>query len=207
MKIKSVVSVGMGENCYIVIDDTTGKAVIIDPGENTQGILEKVNEEGAEVEYIMLTHCHFDHIGAVEPLKKELGCQVIIPKGEEILAENPVYNLSAMTGSEFTINYDRVLENGDKISFGNIELKLISTPGHTPGGACYYSEEYNVLFSGDTLFYMSVGRSDFPLGDGALLNKSIIEKLFVLPDETQVFTGHGNTTTIGFEKQNNMYVW
>lgn len=207
MKIKSVVSASMGENCYIVIDDATNKAVIIDPGENYQGILKKVNDEKAQVEYILLTHCHFDHIGAVEQLKNSLNCPVVIPKGEEILAENPVYNLSAMAGEGFTISYDRVLGNGDKITFGNIEFKLISTPGHTPGGACYYSEEYNVLFSGDTLFYMSVGRSDFPLGDGALLNKSIIEKLFALPEETQVFAGHGNTTTIGFEKQNNMYVW
>lgn len=207
MKIKSVVSASMGENCYIVIDENSNKAVIIDPGENADKIYKSACDEQAEVEYILLTHCHFDHIGAVEKLKDMTKAQVIIPKGEELLAENPVYNLSAMTGNEFIVNYDKVVGSGDIISFGNIELKLISTPGHTPGGACYYAEEYDVLFSGDTLFYMSVGRSDFPMGDGNLLNKSIIDKLFVLPENTKVFPGHGNTTTIGFEKQNNMYVW
>ncbi len=207
MKIKTVVSQSMGENCYIVIDETSKKAAVIDPGENAESIIKVIDGEGVSAEYILLTHCHFDHIGAVEGVKAHTGAEVIIPKGEELLAENITYNLSAMTGSPLTVNYDRVIGSGDRVKFGNIEFKLISTPGHTPGGACYYSEEYNVLFSGDTLFYMSVGRSDFPLGDGNALNKNIIEKLFVLPDETRVFTGHGNSTTIGFEKQNNMYVW
>lgn len=206
MRLKCMVVSDMEENCYIVTDESTNTGIIIDPGAEGDSIIKYIDSERIKVQAIVLTHAHYDHIGAVNQVKEHTGAEVICSEFEKVIAENSAYNLSAMLGIPFTIEIDKVLSEGEKYKFGNIEFETIMTPGHTPGGACFYFANEGVLFAGDTLFYMSVGRSDFPMGDGGALNESIKNKLFVLPDYVQVFAGHGQSTTIGFEKENNLYV-
>ncbi|MBO5560714.1 MAG: MBL fold metallo-hydrolase [Firmicutes bacterium] len=209
MRVKGLTVGELSTNCYIIIDEETNAACIIDPGDNAARIYGAVKDGGFKVEMIVLTHCHFDHFLAASALKELLGgVPVIIPEKDKELAKNPVYNLSlTMGGSPETLDYDRTVGQGDILKFGGLEMKVIETPGHTPGGCCYYFENEHLLVAGDTIFFMSVGRSDFPLSDGHALNDSIKNKLFALPDDTQVLTGHGNATSIGFEKQRNPYIY
>ena len=174
MKLKLFVSPDMGENCYFVI----------------------VDKNQFIVRAICLTHAHFDHAGAAEELKEHTNAPIFICQGEEVVAESTSYNLSAMFGLPFTVPYDRVLADGEKFSFGSLTFKVISTPGHTPGGGCFYFENEGIVFSGDTLFMMSVGRTDFPGGDSEALIDSI----------RNVYTGHGQSTSIGYEMENNGFV-
>lgn len=206
MRIKCMVVSAMEENCYIVGDEDTKEGIIIDPGAEGDSILEFVEKEGINIKAIVLTHSHFDHIGAVNQIKNKLCVDVLCSAEEKQVAESAIYNLSANFGMPFSIKIDKTLVDGEEYSFGSLKFKTILTPGHTIGGACFYFENEGVLFSGDTLFRMSVGRSDFPLGDGEELINSIKNKLFELPDYVQVFPGHGDVTTIGYEKEYNMYV-
>ncbi len=207
MRLKQFVSPDMGENCYFVIDEETNKAIVIDPGAQGEKLCSVIDAEEITVVAICLTHCHFDHAGAVMDIKRHTNAPIFICKGEEETAGSTVYNLSAMFGRPFTIPYDRVLEEGEKFSFGSLVFSTILTPGHTPGGGCFYFEKEGVLFSGDTLFCMSVGRTDFPGGSVSQLTDSIKNKLFTLPDNTRVYSGHGNDTTIGFEKEHNSFIY
>lgn len=206
MRLMCEISQSMGENCYFVVDESTNKAIVIDPGENGKKLNKKIDDNNLKVVAICLTHCHFDHIGAVAEVKAHTNAPVFICSGDEKIAENPVYNLSSRFTEPITIEYDRVLQDGEKFAFGNLEFETIITPGHTPGCGCFYFEREGVLFSGDTLFYMSYGRTDFPMGSSVQITKSIKEKLFVLPDYVKVYSGHGQPTEIGFEKKNNMYI-
>ena len=209
MRIKGLTVGALGTNCWITADEETGRAIIFDPADNAKRIYDTIEKAELKPEKIVLTHCHFDHFLAAAELKQLCGgIHVIIPKKDNTLAESPDCNLSkAFTGTPQTLVFDDTVDAGDTLTCGSLTAKVIFTPGHTPGGCCYYFENEHVLVSGDTLFFMSVGRSDFPLSDGHALNESIKEKLFTLPDDTQVLTGHGNPTSIGFEKQNNMYVY
>lgn len=207
MRLKTIVSPEMGENCYFVIDETTNEAIVIDPGDQDWKLRKICDDENITVKAICLTHCHFDHAGAAESLSKHTKAPIFIGEKEETVAESTTYNLSAMFGSPFTVHYDRVLKDGEEFTFGNLEFKVISTPGHTPGGCCFYFEKEGVLFSGDTLFYMSLGRTDFPGGSSRDIISSIKNKLFNLPDNTVVYCGHNNSTNIGFEKANNPYIY
>lgn len=207
MKLKLIVSPEMGENCYFVIDEATNEAIVIDPGDQDWKLCKICDDEKLNIKAVCLTHCHFDHAGAAEKLSRHTNAPIFICENEEIVAESTTYNLSAMFGNPFTVPYDRVLKDGEKFTFGNLEFKVISTPGHTPGGGCFYFEKAGVLFSGDTLFYMSLGRTDFPGGSSRDIISSIKNKLFNLPDDTAVFCGHNNKTTIGFEKENNPYIY
>lgn len=206
MRLKVIVSPEMGENCYFVIDEQTNDAIVIDPGDEADKLCRTVDKEGIAVKAICLTHCHFDHAGAAERLSRHTAAPIFICQNEEIVAESTSYNLSAMFGRPFKVPYDRVLKEGESFKFGNLEFKVILTPGHTPGGGCFYFEKEGVLFSGDTLFCMSVGRTDFPGGSSTALVSSVREKLFVLPDDTVVYCGHGQQTSIGYEKDNNMFL-
>lgn len=191
-------------NCYIVADDKSKEAVVIDPGSNANAILENIRKNNWNIKAILLTHGHFDHIEAVEKLKKELNIPLYAHENEKIILENSTGNLSnSFTHNKIELHADKFFKDRDKFSFGKITFEVILTPGHTPGGVCYYCKEENILFSGDTLFLLSIGRTDFPYGSYSDLIKSIKEKLFVLPDETKVFSGHGDATTIGREKREN----
>ncbi len=209
MKIKSLTLGELATNCYIIADEATNAACVIDPADDADRIFNVIKENGFKPEKIVLTHCHFDHFSGAKELKELCGdIPVIIPSADSVLAKNDYYNLSVpMMRKSMLLEYDMTVSDGNVISFGSLSMKTRSTPGHTPGSCCYYFENEGVLISGDTLFFGSVGRTDFPLSDGRALNKSIVEKLFVLPEDTRVFTGHGIPTDIGFEKTNNPYVF
>ncbi len=206
MRLKVFISPDMGENCYFVIDENTNEAIVIDPGAMAEKLCSVVDKEKLNIKAICLTHAHFDHAGAAGALSEHTKAPVFICRGEEAVAKSPVYNLSQMFGEPFTVRYDRVLDEGEKFSFGSLSFKVILTPGHTPGGGCFYFENEGVVFAGDTLFLMSVGRTDFPGGSSEDLIDSIRNKLFLLPYDTVVYTGHGQQTSIGYEMENNQFV-
>jgi hydroxyacylglutathione hydrolase len=192
-------------NCYLFGSSATREAVIIDPGGDAAVIEEKVAEHKALVKMILLTHGHFDHIGALDQLRRQFACPVAIHAEDASALINPMINLSALTGSGIaTAEAEQLLQGGDHIQVGELSLEVIHTPGHTRGGVCFrYS---SVLFAGDTLFSSGIGRTDLPGGSMAQLEHSIREKLYVLADDTLVLPGHGESTTIGYEKTSNPFV-
>lgn len=192
-------------NCYLVYDEQTKEGIVIDPGGDADDIISKIEELGLKIKYIVLTHAHGDHIAGVEELKSYTKAKVAIHKDDEPLIKDGTKNLSSMMAMgtvEFTP--DILLDEGDKITFGNIEANVIHTPGHTPGGICIKIEDN--LFSGDTLFAGSIGRTDFEYSSFDDIMHSIREKLLALPDETKVYPGHGPTTTLKMEKQINPFI-
>ncbi len=196
----------IGENTYFYIDDSTKHGFLIDPGSDASKILNYIKQEGYVIEKILITHGHVDHIGAVEEIKVALGCEVIAHKNGKMYLEDPSFNLSASWGMPFVVKADTFLEEGEVVSLQNnpdFKLQIIHVPGHTMDGVAYYSDKDKVVFVGDILFDGSVGRTDFPGGNGGLLLKGIAEKLFTLPEETIVYSGHGNNTTIKKEKYTN----
>jgi len=195
----------MGANCYLVSCPETKKAAIIDPGANSAGIQRWIAEEGVQVEYILLTHGHFDHIGAVDELRELYQAKVGIHKEDAIMLTSGAHNLSRMLGRSYDFkSADFLLEDGQVVQVGNLTLTVIATPGHTPGGVCFLTSEG--LISGDTLFDGSIGRTDFPGGSYQELIDSIVKKLLVLPEDTKVYPGHGPETTIGREKRDNPFL-
>lgn len=206
MRIKGFTSPDMGENCYVVSGENN-EAVVIDPGNSVVKTLQYIGSEHLKIKAILQTHAHFDHMCGAAEIKNTTGGDIYLSKEEAEVASNSTYNLSAMFDTAEIYPYDKTLSQGDKIEFGGTFCRVIMTPGHTKGGCCYYFENEGVLFSGDTIFWGSIGRTDFPTGSEETLRKSIIEKIFALPEDTKIFTGHGNTTTVGYEKKNNMYVY
>lgn len=203
-RIKSYVLGGVSTNCYIIYREGTGKAVVVDPADNGAYLLNKFRELSVEPEAILLTHGHFDHILAVEDIRRAFHCKVYVHMDEERLLKDPSLNLSGTLGTEqMGLNADYLLKDGEVLHLLGYDWRVISTPGHTAGSVCYYIESENVLISGDTLFAESLGRTDLPTGSVSDIIQSIIKKLFVLPDDTMVYPGHGDPTTIGHEKQYN----
>lgn len=195
----------MGANCYLVGCSEMGHAVVIDPGGEGQKILAKAEKLGVKIKYIINTHGHIDHIAGNDEVKIVSGAQVLIHQQDAIMLTDAQANLSALMGRGFTFEpADRQLQDGDLVQVGKLELKVIHTPGHTPGGICLQLGEY--LWAGDTLFDGSVGRTDFPGGNHQALVEAIKTKLFQLPDNVMVFPGHGPATTIGKEKHSNPFV-
>lgn len=204
MEIKKLPLGPLETNCYIVYSN--GEGVVIDPAANAGLIINTVSVLGIKIKYIVLTHAHFDHMGAAEDLLIVLGARLVCHEKESGGLLSTQLNLSDMFDPEnpITLKPDILVREGDFIEFGGTSLKVIATPGHTVGGISLQTD--GAVFSGDTLFCGSVGRSDFPGGDPYVLNQSIKEKLFTLPDETAVYPGHGNSTTIEIEKRENFYV-
>lgn len=192
-------------NCFIVGCQETMQAAIIDPGDEAEKILQSVNDSNLEVKTIINTHGHFDHVSANKGIHAATNAPILIhaldaPMLEHISASAANWGLSA----ENSPVPERTLNDGDTIVFGRITLKVLHTPGHTPGGISLFAEGH--VFVGDTLFAGSIGRTDFPGGDFATLKSSIQDKLFTLGDDVRVYTGHGPETTIGHEKQHNPFV-
>lgn len=193
------------ENCYIVFDNNSLEAVIIDPGGELDFIKKIIKKYNLKLKFILLTHAHFDHIGAVSKLKNKYQLKVLINKNDLLLLKsNFIQNLFIFKLNFKKIKVDGYLENNQEINFGNLKIKVIYTPGHTLGSSCFLIDE--ILFSGDTLFKNSIGRCDLPFSDCNLLLKSIKEKLLNLNDKIMVFAGHGFKTTIGKEKKQNPFL-
>ena len=200
-------SVGlMGVNCYILGDPD--EALILDPGSDADGITKTLIENNIKAKYIVLTHCHFDHIMAVEELVKKLGVKLVACRNEkENLMRSDINYTDRYSRKLIELVADIYVKDGEVIRSGECEFKVIETPGHTSGSICLYCEKEKLLVSGDTLFFASVGRCDLATGNEAELTKSIKTKLFVLPDDVIVLPGHGENTTIGYEKNNNPYIF
>lgn len=196
----------MGVNCYVLGEKS--EAVIVDPGSDAKKLIDILNNNEITAKYILLTHCHFDHILAVENLMKELDVKLIACQNEKENLLNPEVNYTNRYSKKpVKLKADIYVKNGDVLNIGGHSFTVIETPGHTSGSMCLHCEEEGILISGDTLFYSSVGRCDLATGDEKSLIKSIKERLFVLPEETQVLPGHGDNTTIGFEKLNNPFIY
>ena len=206
-KIKTAyLTVGaLGTNCFIMINSDTGEAVVIDPGAQAGRILRTVREQNAAVCAVLLTHGHFDHIGAVDELRQACGCPVYALEAEKEVLASERMNLSPQFSSGMKLQADIWLHDGEIFSCAGITFQVIATPGHTPGGCCFYVEKEGLLFAGDTLFAGSVGRTDFPGGSMEELVASVETRLFCLPDDTRVLPGHGGFSTIGYEKENNPF--
>ncbi len=192
-------------NCFILGCEKTKEAAVIDPGDDADRILMALAKAELKVKYLINTHGHFDHVGANKRMKETTGAQIAVhPDDEPMLVE--LSRSAAMFGlsAENSPPADILLKDGDEISFGEITLKIIHTPGHSPGGICLYTPGH--LFAGDTLFMGSIGRTDLPGGDYDTLISSIKTKLLDLDDDTVVYTGHGPETSIGNEKRMNPFL-
>lgn len=195
----------MDANCYIIGCNEKRVAAVVDPGAEGKRILAKLEEIKLKCQYIILTHGHIDHIGALNEVRQATGAEVLVHKNDAPMLTNPAHNLSLFMGSAIKCKQaDRLLEDGDRVNVGNVNLEILHTPGHTPGGICI--KVGNNLITGDTLFAGSVGRSDFPGGNHNVMIKSIKTKLLQFPDETKVYPGHGPASTIGAEKKYNPFL-
>lgn len=195
----------LGANCYIVYCEKTLKGAVIDPGGNFQDIINILEREKIEIASIINTHGHADHIGDNDKIKEHTGAPILIHKEDAGMLTSSQGNLSLYIGKNLVCKpADHLLTDEEMIQIGEMQLQILHTPGHTPGGICIKADD--VVFSGDTLFEQSVGRSDFPGGSHNQLIKSIKEKLLTLPDSTKVLPGHGAETTIGHERYNNPFI-
>ena len=207
LTVQTLLNGPIEENCYVINMDGQAGAMVIDPGSSAAQLKKAIDQAGLNPLLILATHGHFDHVGAVyalsEAYQAPFGCH---PADSETLDTlEDTYMFYGM-GTTKRPKISREIQDGDLIEGGGITLRAIHTPGHTPGGLCFYHEASKSLFSGDTLFRRSIGRSDFEGGDAGILTASIREKLFKLPDDCKVYPGHGEPTTIGEEKRENPFV-
>ena len=205
MIIKTLAVGPIQANCYILGCEETLEAAVIDPGDETDRILHALAESSLTAKLIINTHGHFDHVSANKRLKEVTGAPILIhsldaPMLNQLASSAAAWGLAA----DNSPRPDRELNDGDEVTFGNTILKVIHTPGHTPGGISLYAADF--VFVGDTLFAGSIGRTDFPGGSFEALKESIRKKLFVLGDDVKVYAGHGPPSTIGEERRSNPFV-
>lgn len=207
MKVEKFVTGIISTNCYLVQNEETKEAVLVDPAAAPSYLVNHIVAEGLEVKAILLTHAHFDHIMGIDGMIEKFGEMPVYVEEQDVeLLHTPQLNESTVYTAGYSYPKGDVIHEGQVLHLAGYDFKVIHTPGHTAGGVCYYVESENVLFSGDTLFYGSVGRTDFATSSMSDLVRSIKEKLFLLPDETIVYPGHMGATTIGNEKVNNPFV-
>jgi len=198
MILEQVVVGSMQTNCYILGEQVSGEAVIIDPGSEPEKIKSRLSRHQLKPKFVINTHGHIDHIEADDCF----GVPVLIHSLDLDFLKNPSLNLSGMLGSGFALSREpQALQDKEEIKLGQLCLQVIHTPGHTPGGICLYLSQQKVLFSGDTLFAAGVGRTDFPGSSEEDLYKAICTRLFTLPDDLPIYPGHGPASTIGQEKK------
>ncbi len=207
MMLKTLVVGPFQVNCYLYFDEASSDTVIIDPGAEDDRIIEQITEANLEPRAILLTHGHGDHIAAVAAVKDKYQIPLYIGRGEEELLANPSANVSALFANPIVAPpADHLLDDEQMLTAGTISLRVLKTPGHSPGGVCYLDETQGFLFCGDTLFYGSVGRTDFPGCSHESLIASINDKILKLPDSVVCYPGHGPETTVGAERTNNPFL-
>lgn len=205
LKIGSMCLGYVQTNCYFVYDEDKKEALVFDPPTDGEGIYTKLKENGITVAAILLTHGHFDHIMGVNELKAAADVKVYASKYEENVLKSGKLNMSNQFGTAYIVTPDFLLDDNETVEIAGIKVKMISTPGHTEGSCCYLIEDADYLIAGDTLFSGSCGRTDLPTGSGGTLDRSLKEKLMRLPDEIKVYPGHGESTTIGYERKYNPF--
>ena len=204
MKVEYFVVGPIDVNCYVISDDN-GIGAVIDPGGNAERILAYIKKENLDIRYVLNTHGHGDHIGADDAVRDGTGAPLYIHAADADMLTDARKNLSAFMGYQALARpADVLLHGGEEITVGDIKLKVVCTPGHSAGGVCFVGDGF--VFSGDALFADSIGRTNFPGGSQVELVSSIKRELMVLPDETEVYPGHGPKTTIGWEKVYNPYL-
>lgn len=205
MVIQNLVLRPVGTNCLLVMNKETKEMLITDPGDDPSGIMNAVTRFGGNPVAILLTHGHYDHILAVEAVKDMFEVPVYAHRNEQELLRSPSLNLSGTWMEGFSTKADHLLTDGEKLNLAGTEIEVLHTPGHTKGSCCFYLPQEQVLLSGDTLFAGSVGRMDFPTGSPLQMKASIKKLLSELPEDTEVYPGHGEATTIGYEKRYNPF--
>lgn len=200
-RLKLNTPLGEPTNCYVIVDEETKEAMVIDPAGEKEKIIEMLNILEAKLKYIYLTHCHGDHTGAVVDLQNEYGVKVLIGRQESENLKNPEVTLNYYIGlPDIRLEEDSRVDDNDLIHLGELEFRVIHTPGHTNGGTSLYCKKEKMLFSGDTLFRGSWGRTDLPTGSLVEIMNSITNKLLCLPEDTIVYPGHGKSTMLKEEK-------
>ncbi len=199
-RIRVLTPYGIYTNVYIIQDEVSKETMVVDPGAEVDKIIEMLDIINADLKYIYLTHCHGDHIGGVSELQRKKGGKILIHRFDAEGLTNPDISLTNYLGIDASFEPDSRLNDGDLLHLGNLEFKVIHTPGHTKGGTSLYCEQEGFLISGDTLFRGTWGRTDLPTGSLEDIMNAITEKLMVLPDKTIVYPGHGKATMIKEEK-------
>lgn len=204
-KIEQLVLGMVSTNTWFLMNTESKEMVIFDPADEPERIEQKIAQMEGIPKAVLLTHGHFDHMMAAEALQQRYGISTYALRQEKALLENPGMNLSGLWASPYSFTPDQWVTDGEKLSLAGFSIQVLHTPGHTAGSCCYYIKEENALFSGDTLFAGSVGRTDFPTSDGGKMRESVHFLLEKLPDETRVYPGHNEETTIGYEKRYNPF--
>lgn len=206
IKIARFVIGSIGTNCYVVSDRDTKEAFLVDAAACPPELVSYIRNSGLCMQGVLLTHGHFDHILGIDSFLKEFPVPVYAHERERELLEDAALNASASYGEGYTFHKAHYLRDGSKLQLAGRKIQVIYTPGHTAGGCCYYLPEEGVLFSGDTLFHSSIGRTDLPTGSSSQLIRSIKDKLLALPPATRVYPGHMEETTIEYEQKYNPFL-
>lgn len=201
IKIESRVLGPVATNCYLIINKDNNESIIVDPADSPESIYDMVVRSASKPQAILLTHGHFDHIGAANEVREHYGIKIYASCDEEKLLASPARNLSNAYGMSLRVTADVLHNDGDILELAGLKIKAIHTPGHTAGGTCYYIESDKTLMSGDTLFAGSVGRTDYPTASSAAMMESLHDKLCKLPDDTDVYPGHGSSQRLDMKSR------